>query len=119
MTAVTARRHFGDLDLEGLLALDGALDVLASLWADPDARDLLAQAADADKVLEGDPDSAEDEALAKGRLEDALAGLRAMLRGRRVRVGLEDAIDLREVLIDARLGQGRADSWQARRRIAS
>ena len=118
MSALSARRHFGALDLEGLFALDGALDVLVSLWADPDARDLLAQAADADKVLEGDPDSSEDEALAKGRLEDALASLRVMLRGRQVRVGLEDAIDLREALIDARLGQGRADDWQARRRTA-
>lgn len=118
MSTITARRHFGALDITGLLAVDGALEVLVSLWADEDARDLLAQAAAANKVLDGDAESSDDEALAKARLDDALASLRVMLLGRKVRVGLEDAIDLREALIEARLGQGRADSWQAGRRIA-
>lgn len=115
MSTITARRHFGALDITGLLALDGALEVLVSLWADEDARDLLAQAATANKLLDGDAESSEDEALAKARLDDALASLRVMLLGRKIRVGLEDAIDLRQALIDARLGHGHADAWQARR----
>ena len=118
MSTVSARRHFGALDITGLLAVDGALEVLVSLWADEDVRDLLAQAAAANKVLDGDAESSDEEALAKARLDDALASLRVMLLGRKVRVGLEDAIGLREALIEARLGQGRADSWQARRRAS-
>ncbi len=117
LVPVGARRYFGDIELSGLLAQPGVLEVVVSLWADDEARELLTQAADAEALLSGDAD-AEEYLEAKARLDDALAALGSMLRRRRVRLGLDAAIDLREALIVSRLGQGRADDWQARRRIA-
>lgn len=111
---IGARRFFGEVELSGLLAQPGVLEVIVSLWADQDARDLLEQAATAEETLSGDAD-AEEYLLAKAHLDDALAGLGSMLRHRRTRLGLDAAIDLREALIVSRLGRGRADDWQPRR----
>lgn len=117
MNALTVSRHFAGVDIAGLLALDGVLDELIEALRDGDRMEALTRAVEATAVIEADSDARETD-LAKVRLEEAREVLVRELRGRKVRLGLDTGRVLRQELHNARLGEGRADDWQARRRVA-
>lgn len=117
MTGVKVGRFFNGATITGLLAQPGVLDALFEAFADSDRMELLAQGVAAKKVLEGDLDPDEKQ-LAQSRLDDANEGLERELAGRAVYVDADTARAVRNGLLGARLGEGRADAWQSRRRIA-
>lgn len=117
MSAVRVERHFGGVAVTGLLGQSDVLAVLVDAMQDEEMRDLLAVAAQASKTLHGDAD-AHEYRLANARLDDALDALGRELAGRRVQFDGQTAIDLRNGLHGARLGEGNADGWASRRRTA-
>lgn len=110
-------RNFAGVTVTGLLSQPDVLAVLIDALVDEERRDLLVQAAQATKTLHGDADAHEIR-LANARLDDALDGLGREFAHLRVSLDGPTAIGLRRGLQEARLGEGRSDDWQARRRIA-
>lgn len=129
MTAsFTVGRCFDGVTIAGLLSHPDVVRALVAVAAsDPDVRELLAEAADAQRALDeasgpvGRHDGVRESAqidLAEKDLAVAVDSLAAELSGARVVLPLFDAIRLRSGLHGAKLGNGPADDWAARRRVA-
>ena len=115
---MTVRQFFGDAQVPGLLGLPAVVDAIVDLVADREIRDLLLEAAEADRLLDGDCD-VDVRRVAEVRDDQARAALQRLLTPRTVRLPQDTAIDLRSALHNARLGAGSRDSSRgAQRRLA-
>jgi hypothetical protein len=114
--SVTVRSTFGAVKVDGLFSRHDLAEMFAEMYAtDADVREALDAARSARQDADGGRSQA---AFAGARLEEALGTIADAVPCTAVQLAPDDARQLRELLIKARLGQGRADTWATNRRSA-
>lgn len=120
MSDLTLKSTFNAVTIGGLVDPQAFAQLMVGLFAGEDVREALGIAVDATKDLEADRGRSANE-QAQARLDDALDTLAREIACKDTAVTLEtdEARRLRDRLIAARLGYGRADNWLSNRRTAA
>lgn len=105
MSAITVTSTFGRVEVAGLFSRDDVAGLLLALCAAPDAYEALDAALAAKRDLDDEGTAAR---FAQARYDRAFNALTEHCVPPTVELDPEEARRLRELLISARLGQGRA-----------
>lgn len=108
---------FNIVTIRGLIGARDLAAMFADLYADEDVREALQRAADASADLGADEGRSANQD-AQARLDGALDTIAAEIKSTAVALEPDEARRLRELLIGARLGQDRANTWQSYRRAS-